>query len=258
MKKIKEVNDSDIAGEWDKVAILRDRLIQNGEDISLLDVTEPFILEQVPACGHIKILDCGCGSGHLVALIREKNKEALISGIDISTESIRRAKTNLMDAQGIYFENSSIINYSDENVKFDLCVSNMVLMDTTNLQDSLNAIYRMLTHDGKFVFTIIHPCFWPIYWSYFEKEWFDYRKEIYISAPFKTSLGDEIGRTTHIHRPLETYVASCRTAGFAIDEISELYPRGNYNKRAGYVYNYPRFMGFVCTKKEHANGNENK
>lgn len=231
--------------EWDHIAETRDHIIQDGKDISLLDVTEPFVLKQLcryqPDC----VLDCGCGTGHLSSLIAQKIKSS-VDAIDISGKSISIAKQRYNNTNYLNFQKCSIIEHTKTNKLYDSCVANMVLMDTINLNANLRAIYKMLKKGGTFIFTITHPCFWPLYWNYFNEPWFEYDKEICIKAPLCIN-SKTMAETTHIHRPMNMYLTSLVDVGFTINKIEELFPLSSHLD-IDYCYEYPRFIGVVCRK----------
>lgn len=245
IKPVDSINDSIIEQEWDEVADYRDRLIQSGQDISLLDVTEPFILEAISPEGMRSVLDCGCGSGHLTQIIANRLKKTVI-GIDISGKSIALAEKNYGESDNLTFLKSSIIHFAKHDIVFDACIANMVLMDIADIKRNMISIFNLLKPNGTFCFTITHPCFWPIYWEYFNEPWFNYESEICIKAPFYIN-GKHVGQTTHVHRPLSLYISLCKEVGFTIEKIKELYPL-NSHLDLNYHYDYPRFIGFVCRK----------
>lgn len=245
IKPISKIDEKTIEQEWDTIADFRDQIIKNGEDISLLDITEPFIMECLGSITASSVLDCGCGTGHLSFLISKK-LDKYVTGIDISGKSIERAKKNYQETTKLRFIKSSICSYSKYNNKYDVCIANMVLMDIKDLEENLFAIYNMICENGFFCFTITHPCFWPIYWNYFENDWFNYNSEIYIKAPLWIR-NKRIGESTHVHRPLSRYISACINTGFKIIDIQELYPKTTHLE-LDYQYNYPRFIGFVLKK----------
>ena len=245
IKPVNSISEGIIEQEWDAVADYRDNLIRTGQDISLLDVTEPFVLEIISHESIKSVLDCGCGTGHLSGLMAEKLKKSVV-GIDISGRSIMLAQKNYDSKEELFFVKSSIMHFAKHDVKFDACVANMVIMDIADIKNNLKAIYNMVKPGGIFCFTITHPCFWPIYWSYFNEPWFKYDSEIFLKAPLYIN-NKRLGETTHIHRPLSTYISLSKDVGFRIEEIRELYPLTSHLD-LDYHYEYPRFIGFVCRK----------
>lgn len=246
IKHIGNITKKQIATEWDLVADKREQLIQSNSDISLLYVTEPFVAKCLNLIPGKNVLDCGCGSGHLSALIAKFDRN--VTAIDISGKSINIAEKKYNHIKNIRFYRHSIEDHSKLGFRYDLCISNMVFMDVFNIEEVMSSIYNILNENGYLCFSITHPCFWPIYAGYFDSEWFKYNSEICISAPLIINKRT-IGTTTHFHRPLEQYISLCQSAGFKIELIEELYPY-SINDDVNYKYEYPRFLGIVCQKKQ--------
>jgi len=247
IKPIDSFTEEIVEQEWDAVAAFRDDVIRDGRDISLIDVTEPFVLESVSSDGIKTVLDCGCGTGHLSYLMAVKLGKK-VTGIDISGKSIQVAKENYESCSDVIFIKTSIKQFATQHESYDACIANMVMMDLADMKSNLEAIYQMLKPGGLFCFTITHPCFWPIYVKYFDEPWFQYNKEIYITAPFYVN-NYFIGHTTHVHRPLSKYVSLCKDTGFQLMVQKELYPQSSHLE-LNYEYKYPRFLGFVYRKVE--------
>jgi len=112
----------------------------------------------------------------------------------------------------------------------------------------LNAIEKLLIPTGSFVVTFAHPCFWAKYWDYEEAEWFDYKKEIIIEAPFRISKEATSCITTHFHRPLEVYFNTLVNSGFIIDRFFEPVPDKKIQEQYPMKWEFPRFVGIKCTK----------
>ncbi len=232
----------DISAEWDAICNARQSVIDGGQDISLIAVTVPCILRNI-SINHPRIsLDVGCGSGYLTYKVAELSTKCV--GIDISKNSIRLAES-LYKKHNLSFKCCAIEDFV-YNMTFDTCIANMVFMDDPNWLKSIQRIYDLLINNGRFYFTITHPCFWPRYWEYQDEPWFKYNQEIFVENEFTISLSKSIGMTTHIHRPLSQYVSGLITTGFVIEKIEEIYPVINIPK--GYNYEYPRFLFFQAKK----------
>lgn len=183
------------------------------------------------------------GTGYLSNIL------SMISGnvvsIDISPKSIEIARQKY-PISSISFINTSVEDYSELlEEKFSLAVANMLFSCVLDLNNVLKSISSILTSNGHFIFTISHPCFWPIYWGYSSEVWYNYNEEIYIEVGFKTSLCGFLGNITHVHRPLEQYLSSLNNNGFKIEGFFELYSNDDEMKQKN---NYPRFIGFDCCK----------
>ena len=98
----------------------------------------------------------------------------------------------------------------------------MVFMDDPEWKDSLIHIVEMLAPKGRLLMTITHPCFWPKYWGYQDEPWFNYSEEIFIQGDFSITMEKQIGITTHIHRPLSSYLSTLIQTGLKIEKIAEL------------------------------------
>lgn len=238
----------EIANEWDKVCQERAEIIINNVDYSLIGVTSPAVIRTVLKYAapdkRIDIIDVGCGTGYISYELSKLFSNVI--GIDVSAKSINIAH-ELYHSDNLSFQVSATHDYKYSK-SFDFCTANMVFMTDPNIAESLNVINRLLNPSGMLVFTITHPCFWPKYWNYEKESWFQYKREIYIESDFSTSLSTIIGKTTHIHRPLERYCNVLHEAGFSIHDIVEPYPITP--PPINYSYTYPRFLLFSCKKRD--------
>jgi len=250
MRAIKNKTLNEIAHEWDNIAALRMRQIQNGIDISFNHVLCPCIMDLATSCDFSNVIDVGCGCGFL---LRELAKiSSKVMGVDISGESIRLAQQELAGTKNIALAHSSIEDFADsvQHGSFTLAIANMTLMTTPSLETTVKAISSMLICGGHLIFTITHPFFWPIYWGYSEASWFEYSREIAIEAPFRISSTEEHGpNTTHIHRSLETYVNVLIAAGFEIDRLVEPLPSPAIEQLYPERWKHPRFIAIRCFRK---------
>lgn len=78
--------------------------------------------------------------------------------------------------------------------------------------------------------------------------WFNYLEEIFIEAPFKTSLDNSEFITSHIHRPLEMYFHSLRNNNLRVIELIELMPERKIEENYPQSWEFPRFMVVKCIK----------
>lgn len=102
-----------------------------------------------------------------------------------------------------------------------------------DLRAFISASRDILKKKAIFIFTIPHPCFWPLYWGYASHPDFNYQKSCAIEGEFKIQNEATKLLTTHFHHPLEEYVANLSKNRFCIEEIRELAGRG---------FSLPRFM----------------
>jgi ubiquinone/menaquinone biosynthesis C-methylase UbiE len=228
-----------IVTEWDNIAEARlnDRL--SGNDSSYNNIFLPMVLDFIGKhATAMNILDFGCGTGELTFEIAKKNISVI--GLDISAHSIELAKRKFRHEK-LYYVNKSIQELGYINC-FDLVISSMSLMDTEDLFDNLKAINNSLKYNGYFLVIITHPCYWPIYWEYFNDSDFKYDVECKITRVYKTSRKTFTGlETTHFHRPINQYYKEFNNAGFSLIDIKEM---RNPLDTAW----YPRFISFELNK----------
>lgn len=225
---IKTKSLSQIAKEWDAIASLRDDQVASGKDHSANYVLAPAILERLSNTK--TLLDIGCGTGWLT--VRAEAYASVAVGVDPSYESISLAQVR-HPGRSIKYIADSIEVYSQEKLKFECAISNMAASCAPNLQDFLVASRCVLKKGAVFIFTIPHPCFWPLYWGYASHPDFKYRETFAVESEFKIQLETSGFLTTHFHHPLELYMSSLTAAGFAVLSLEEL---------AGRDFDFPRFL----------------
>jgi SAM-dependent methyltransferase len=219
---------SRVAREWDAIAALRDDQISSGKDHSANFVLAPAILNKLPSAS--SLVDIGCGTGWLTA-VAQRDAEITV-GIDPSHHSITIARDR-HPGRAISYVAESIENYSRAPRKFDLAISNMAASSAPDLSAFLTASRTVLKKGAIFVFTIPHPCFWPLYWGYASHPNFKYEKSFAVEGEFKIRKETSSFLTTHFHHPLALYISKLTYAKFTIESIQELTGRG---------FPFPRFI----------------
>lgn len=236
-----------IAGQWDKVADLRDRQIRSGQDISYTRVLIPAVKRLTKFCRWESVLDVGCGTGALTERLASHARSVV--GVDSSLQSIALAERSKTRPSNVHYVCDSVEHFAKthEIGTFTLAVANMMLQDAPNLAGVLNAISKVLKLHGCLVITITHPLFWPEYWNYASAPWFRYDREVAIEAPFTISLEEHpVGWTTHFHRPLQQYFTSLKRSGFRIEQLLEPMPSASVAKLYPAPWRYPRFLALRC------------
>jgi ubiquinone/menaquinone biosynthesis C-methylase UbiE len=248
MRRVWNKTQDEIVREWDSIAEMRSQQIRTGKDISYDYVLTPAIMQMANGCDTSAVLDVGCGCGLLTA--RLANNATRITGVDISAASICLARQHCHEYNNITFVEGAIedLTAGGQRNQYSLAIANMSLMAMLKLDAALGSLSRLVRPGGHFVFTIAHPCFWPQYWNY-SKEWFRYREECVIEAPFHISLDlSDKFVTTHIHRPLEQYVSELIGAGFSICHIIEPMPTPEIELKYPHPWEYPRFLAALCVR----------
>ncbi len=152
--------DSHISKQLLQVHLNEDIDLASRKKSSILQTTE-WILYQTGK-EQLSILDLGCGPGLYTTLFAEQNHN--VTGIDISEESIRHARTSTEENNlSIDYRNGSYLEIDLEESKYDLIV--MIYTDFGVLSPAernllLQKIRRALKVDGIFIFDALNvSCF---------------------------------------------------------------------------------------------------
>ena len=233
-----------IATEWDRIAHIRHKQISGGSDISFNYVLKPTILGLLKGCDLSKVIDLGCGTGELTRDLSLISSD--ITGVDSSSLSTAIAEETCANSPNISLFSGSVEAFARRayGSRFKTAVANMTLMTCLDLDSFVESVAEVVADQGYFIATITHPCYWPTYWGYADAEWFDYRKEIVIEAPFRISAEATDYVTTHVHRPLSAYAEVLERAGFLIERILEPYPDKDVQSMYPAQWSFPRFLAF--------------
>jgi len=232
-RKVRPKTIEEIGREWDLLGDTRNLQIASGGDLSFSQLLMPEIIHRLRDLPEgDSVLDVGSGTGHLAERIAERGLSVV--GVDPSLRSVAIARDNASNA---VFHAVSVQDFAKlSSEKFEVAVSNMVLMDAPDLLGVLHAVSSLLAPEGRFISTITHPLFWPRYWGYESAEWFDYLEETFIEGDFKIASQSTPHVSTHIHRPISAYVNGLVASGFRITELRELVSSSNVTVK------YPRFL----------------
>jgi ubiquinone/menaquinone biosynthesis C-methylase UbiE len=189
----------------------------------------PAFLDALGAAADLPILDIGCGSGTSSRVLARQG--AHVVGVDLSPTLIERARAReALQPHGITYvvANAAYLPmFSDES--FACVTANTVLMDAADGAALLQESARLLQPGGRFVASLLHPCFevpghsdWasevtPTGTRLMRRVW-RYRE------PFSTPgylADDQPAPIMRYHRPLSWYAARLRDVGLLIDTLDE-------------------------------------
>lgn len=210
-----------------------------------------------------RILDAGCGEGRFARMLAERG--ARVTAIDLSRRMIEIARSEEAKAPlGIEFSEMSITHlssFADES--FDLAVAYLSILDVEDHQAAIDEIQRVLKRGGRFIFSKVHPCFYPP-----DSSW-EPRKPCTIPLLDKDKLYRKVdnyfpareirfrmwptapAETINYHRPLTVYARTCRDAGLLIRDILEPVPGEKVLAERDYLREYlraPAMIIFECVK----------
>ena len=116
-----------------------------------------WLSEVVPDNASLSVLDLACGSGPLLKILFDRNKNLNLKGIDMCPEELVLAKTRLKNS-GVNLIESKAQNLSainDNSIDIVLCHWALTLMDP--IAPVLNEVKRVLTSEGQFAALVDGP-----------------------------------------------------------------------------------------------------
>ena len=169
----------------------------------------------------LDVLDAGCGTGYLSRQLAQRG--ARVVAVDLSEEMIEIARARAPSIDSHVDSCSALRSIADGSM--DMVVANYVLMDTPDLEGTLQAFRRVLRSRGVAVVVFSHPCFpqaratttddgtgttyrWMS--SYFEPT-------RCVDPPW----GHFTSQFIWFHRPLSDYWKAFKSAGFEVLEFAE-------------------------------------
>jgi ubiquinone/menaquinone biosynthesis C-methylase UbiE len=116
-----------------------------------------WLAELVPDNEGLRVLDLACGSGPLLKILFDRNKNLNLKGIDMCPEELTLAKTRLINS-GVNLVESKAQNLTainDNSIDIVLCHWALTLMDP--IAPVLDEVRRVLTSGGQFAAIIDGP-----------------------------------------------------------------------------------------------------
>jgi 2-polyprenyl-3-methyl-5-hydroxy-6-metoxy-1,4-benzoquinol methylase len=180
------------------------------------------------------VLDIACGNGQLARRMTQLGGRVV--AFDFSSSFIKIARSRKfgkkIDYQVIDATDRTQLSSLGEHT-FDAAVCTMALMDMSNVEPLLTTLPLLLREGGRFVFSVMHPCFNAVGMNHvMELEETDegaISKQLsikvteYGTPTAKKGLGI-IGQPEaqyYFHRPLNVLFNACFDAGFVLDRLEE-------------------------------------
>jgi len=116
-----------------------------------------WLAELVPDNEGLRVLDLACGSGPLLKILFDRNKDLNLKGIDMCPEELALAKTRLINS-GVNLIESKAQNLTainDNSIDIVLCHWALTLMDP--IAPVLDEVRRVLTSEGRFAALVDGP-----------------------------------------------------------------------------------------------------
>ncbi len=163
----------------------------------------------------LRVLDLGCGPGWLSQQLHEAGAKVL--GIDGSSELIKAAQTSYPNVEFLEYDLSQGLPAVGH--KFSRVVANMVLMDIPDLTTLMRSVREVLDEQGKFIFTMMHPCFFNMK-SHHDEDGQLYKKVTGYHKPEIWRM-EGFGGHNHYHRNLTYYFDLLRANRLAVTRLYE-------------------------------------
>jgi SAM-dependent methyltransferase len=231
----------------------------------------PSIIKILDDISNHRILDIGCGNGHLCRFLNSKN--ATVTGIDASKKMIIECKK--------YSNNIEYHLMKAESMAlgvgmFDCCIFNNSLQDIKEYTQAINESHRVLKSGGTLIVITRHPCFHPtnddLGWCLDSlddinmlsgkgltgllnaKQNFNglhFRMDDYFDD--KPHLRNWYGNDTYSYkRTIQNYCQAILSSGFSINDIIEPRPIKEYMQEKPSLFNLlqriPNFIIYVGEK----------
>lgn len=201
----------------------------------------PATIALLPPLEGLDVLDAGCGSGFYTALAHHAG--AKVVAFDPSEEMVRHARERLKDACEIHACTSSELLDKLGGRQFDLILSNLVMHYVKDLDTEFPVLARMLKPDGQMIVSMKHPF---LHDAFIRKNGYRQKGEVHLNW--------QVGRMTHIQRPLSDITDAIYDAGLAIERLLEPRPQPEMAEHDpdGYrlaMRHLPYFIIFVLRKR---------
>jgi len=246
MADYRESNDQSKA-MWDDIATEWDEKMGEHDNHYHREIIRPATIKLLEPQSGDFILDAACGNGNFSRFMAAQG--AKVVAFDYSSKMIEHAKTRCKQyLSTIEFHVADATQYDDlialkKDKPFNKAVSNMAVMDISDIVPLFMAVYDLLAPYGIFVFSGVHPCFQtPNMRKVVETN--DYTGEPSVKMGITTyeyakpcmhqvtALARGGKQVLHYHRPLNMLLNICFDTGFVVDGIEEpVFERDDNNLR---------------------------
>lgn len=218
---------------WADLADYWDETFGDAGDLWHRSLIDPPLLKLVGEVAGLRVLDLACGNGYLSR--RFARQGASVTGLDGSAPTIELAQAReAREPLGVtYYVGDAAHMDMLTDSSFDLVVSNMALMDIEDAAGAIHEAARLLRPQGRFIFSMSHPCFdkvntsgWAIEYVYpVTTIWLKmsrYREIAVDDLPWMKEGRTVITRAHH--RPLSWYFQALRASGLVVAALEEPEP----------------------------------
>ena len=217
---------------------------------------EWHVLEKhMPSLKNKDVLDLGCGFGWHCDYAYKKGANQ-VTGVDLSSNMLRKAKELNKDHSITYIQNSiEEVRFPDQS--YDVILSSLALHYVATYRETVQHVYNWLREDGTFLFTVEHP----IFTAREEQEWAMNEQGGRMYWPVdqyqfqgKRTTSFLTNDVLKYHRTFSTYVNELIHAGFVIQAIEEPQPTQEAMKQFDEMKDELRRPMFLMIEAKKAGG----
>jgi 2-polyprenyl-3-methyl-5-hydroxy-6-metoxy-1,4-benzoquinol methylase len=204
-----------------------------------------------------RVLDVACGNGLYALRLAELG--ARVTAFDFSAPLVAHARARAAaQAERIAFH---VIDATDETAllalgegQYDAAMCNMALFDIADIEPLAGALARLVRPGGRFVFSVMHPCFNGLH-ATFVAEGYDNGRDMVTRHALRLSryltpftaegiaIRGQPEPQPYFHRPLGALLAPFLSAGLVLDALEEAaFPPGHRaDRHTSWSGNYSEF-----------------
>ena len=207
---------------WNKAAALRREQIETGLDITFNHVFVPYFIDCAQTYRPNKLLEIGCGTGHLAARLAKvvPHVEALEPSPGMHSEA-----KGVLGGASVALHHISAEEFRSSQ-RFDLVVSHLCGHVVADIDRFCQACANLINESGTFVFSLPHPCFWSDAKEDFPKPECCYTQEQFAHITLKITKDPSraIEGVPFHHRPVGRYISALHKVGMALTRLDEIVP----------------------------------
>ena len=209
-----DATNDEVIAAWSAAAAAHADDFDDEGDFTRRHMLNPAIFELLGDVAGRRILDAGCGQGYLCRLLARRG--AHVTGAEPAAGWIAQAVAREATAPlGITYIQADLSTFADDSGGFDAVVANMVFMDIPDYVAAMRACIAALRPGGRFVFSLLHPCFEESGSAWASQGYVAVREYLSEYTTPQTSFG------VFFHRPLSAYITLLLAEGCALRAMRE-------------------------------------
>jgi ubiquinone/menaquinone biosynthesis C-methylase UbiE len=121
-------------------------------------LVNPTVLRLLGDVAEKRVLDAGCGNGHLTWQIAKLGADVTAVDLSINLLAYARGRAERRGVS-IHLERADLSRLQYDDSSFDAVVASMTLQFVERYEDAISEMARVLKPGGRLIVSISHPCF---------------------------------------------------------------------------------------------------